>query len=284
MHIVVCLRPAVPAAAVTYDPHTGAPRRPVDTVLGTRDAVALQTALDLRHAGGRVTALAVADERADPLLHHALRSGAGRAIRIWHSDGGAPLDSWAAATTAAAALVRLEADLTLCASHSDDLANGYFPAVLATGAGCALLSRVVSLVATAGGVEAVEKLERGWRARSATRLPAVAAVEPELARLRHQAVLGRVYRTGLGRPIEVWGPAELGLPALPAPLLEEVELTLPRARARAAPAAAVQLSAKDRLRRKKPAAAEAAAEPVSWDGPVDRVAKQLLERMTQWLQ
>lgn len=284
MHIVVCLKPAVPAAAITYDPRSGAPLRPVERVTSLRDAVALQMAFDLQCVPGTsVTALAIADERADPLLRRALCAGATRAIRVWDADGGSAPDTWSAARVAGAALGVLDADLVLCGSQSDDLGDGYFPAALAAGAGCELLVRALSVVVGDHGVEAVQKIEGGWRVGSTLRLPAVVAVEPEATRLRHHAVLGRVYRAGLARAVEVWGAADVGLAVWPAPLLEELELALPRARTRAAPAAAAKLSAKDRLKRKKAPVAEEAA-PVAWDGPPDVVARQLLERIAQWLQ
>ncbi len=283
MHVLVCLKASVPSSAIVYDPHSGAPLRPVDAVVSGRDAVALQAALDLkRRPGARVTALCVGDSRADDVLRHALLAGADRAIRLWQREGDAALDTWAAATVAAAAMIRLAGDLAFCAAQSEDFGDEFFPAVLAAGADCELISRVVSLTPGDGGLEAVQKLEGGWRAGHRARLPAVVAVEPEFTRVRHHAVLGRVYRAGLERAVEVWTAEDVGLREWPRPLVTEIELALPRGRTRAVQPAAAQVSAKDRLRRKKAPAAEP-AEASAWDGPADVVARRLLETFSQWL-
>ena len=283
MHVVVCIKPSIESSRITYDPRSGAPIRPVDVRVSERDAVALQAALDIKERqGARVTTLSIGDETAGSLLEQTLRAGADRAVRLWHQDDGEPLDTWAAATAGATAVTTLGADLVICAAHSDDLASEFFPAALAAAAQFDLGSRVLSLTLDDGALELVQKLEGGWRARHRIRIPAVIAVENDLTRARHHAVLGRIYRAGLMRQVEVWTPDTVGLAGLPLPLVREMELALPRPRTRVAAPQTSRVSAKDRLRRKKTPAGPQSTQEVLAGAP-DHVARQLLERFAKWL-
>lgn len=281
MRIVVCIKPTIESSNVSYDSRSGKPIRPVNTTLSEIERAALQTALDQKHSNGaHVTALSVADKCSDPLLNQALLSGADRAIRLWYQHDGPPLDTHAAGRAAAAAAVALEADLVICATRSADTSSGFFPTTLAVTARYELITRVLSLSCENGVFRLVQKLDGGWRAAHHIGNRAVVAIEPEIARIRHTAVLSRSYRIGLTRDAETWMPESVGLDDMPRSLVEEVDLALPRVRTRASAVESKGMSSVDRLRRKKQDGTE--SRQVKLGGSPEVVAKELLGFIQKW--
>src|SRR3990170_7224889 len=111
MNIVVCIKPTIESSNISYDSQSGKPVRPTNVILSEAELVSLQTAFDQKKQhGAQITALSIADESADPLLYQALRAGADRAVRLWYPEDGEPLDTYAAASAAAAAATALEAN------------------------------------------------------------------------------------------------------------------------------------------------------------------------------
>ncbi|CAG4884792.1 protein of unknown function [Georgfuchsia toluolica] len=281
MKIIVCIKPSINSSDISYDLRSGAPVRPAHTMLSEAEWAALQTALDKKNQyDAHVTVLSVADESANPLLYQALRAGANRAVRLWHLEDGEPLDTYAAATAAAAATTTLAADLVICATRSADLGSGFFPAAIAAAAHFELISGVLSLSFKNGVFDAVQKLDGGWRAAHRVQFPAVIAVEPEITRIRHNTVLGRTYRVGLAGEVETWTPEMVGLAEMPRSLLREMDLSLPRIRARVASPGNKRVSSMDLLRRKNKDGAE--SKQTKLVGTPESVAEELLGLFGKW--
>lgn len=286
MNIFVCIKAQVRGRDVVYAEDTGQPVRPVRLDVGTTDEVALQAALDLRNLkGGTVTVVSAADERADACLQHCLERGADRALRIECPQVPGEMDTTTAARFTAETIRSERADIIFCASRSGDLGSGFFPFVLARAASCCLVTRVIDIDWASDKVTVVRKLERGWRERYNIEPPTVIAVEDELVRPRHVAVLGRTHRQGLMMAVECRtahipdGNDESGAS------LHEVAQTLPQPRRR--PVARIKPggSSRDRLRRKRPIADKAGgkAQPVILDGNPQVIGKELVDTIQGWL-
>jgi len=250
-------------------------------MLSDADLAALQTAFDQKQPlGAQVTALSIADERAEPLLHQALLAGADRAIRLWHSNSSATLDTHAAASAAAAAATTLKADLVICGVRSADIGSGFFPIALATVAQYELASRVLEIVWEGDKFNLIQKLENGWRTTQWVKAPAVLAVETEITRIRHNTVLGRTYRAGIARKLELWTPQSVGLDEMPRAMIQELDISLPRVRRRVAAPETKRVSALDLLRRKKSDGADSKQQRLV--GAPEKIAKELLELIKKW--
>jgi len=284
MNIIVCLKPNVESTAMSYDPRTGVPILPASYSLAEQDAVALQLALDLRQtAAASITALSIAGDNATPLLEQALQLGADRAVRLWQGDDSQPIDTWVAGNAAGSVARTLEATLVICGARSDDIGDEFFAAALAAAANFELVVRAIALTrGEQGTLNVVQKLESGWRISHFLQCPAVIAVEAETTRARHNTILGRAYRAGLARPVESWEAEDAGFAVWPLALVEEVELALPRARAKAVKPQMRKVSAKDRLRRKKKTEDTGSTQQTLAGAP-DSVAEQLLGLFKKWL-
>ena len=286
MNIFVCIKPQVRSQEVVYAADTGQPLRPVTVQMGETDDVALQAALDLRdRQGGTVTVVSVADDRADLCLKRCLGRGADRALRIAYSVIGGESDTGAAARMVADVVRSERADLIFCASRSGDFGSGFFPYALSRATSCGLVTRVIKLDLTGDGVTAVRKLERGWRERHELELPAVIAVEDELARPRHVAVLGRSHRQAMDLPVECRAAAVMDTGGEGKTALLEVALTVPQPRRRPVARAKPRGSARDRLRRKRPSASgDNKMQAVRLDGDPEDIGRQLVTAIRGWLE
>jgi len=286
VNIFVCIKPQVRAREVVYAADTGQPLRPVSVQVGESDDVALQAALDLRsRQGGTVTVVSAADEQADPCLKRCLERGADRALRIEYSVADGESDTGTAARVVADAIRSERAEVIFCASRSGDLGSGFFPYAVSRAASCGLVTRVIELDMTGNRVSAVRKLERGWRERYEIELPAVIAIEDELARPRHVAVLGRSHRQAIDLPVECRAAAQPDTGAESRYALREVGLTVPQPRRRPVARAKPRGSARDRLRRKRPAAAgDNKMQAVRLEGDPEDIGRQLVSAIRGWLE
>jgi electron transfer flavoprotein alpha/beta subunit len=286
VNIFVCIKPQIRGREVAYAADTGQPLRPATVQMGETDDVALQAALDLSsQKGGAVTVISAADERADALLKHCLERGAARALRVAYSPVRGESDTGAAARMVAGVVGPERADLIFCASRSGDLGSGFFPYAIASEISGGLVTRVIELDLTGEGITAVRKLERGWRERYELELPAVIAVEDELARPRHVPVLGRSHRQAMDLPVECRAAAVVEADGERSTALLEVALTVPQPRRRPVARAKPRGTARDRLRRKRPTASgDDKTGPVRLDGDPEAIGRQLLTAIRGWLE
>lgn len=283
VNVFVCIKPQVRGRDVAYAADTGQPIRPTRVHIGETDEVALQAALDLRNRqGGRVTVVSIVERRTDACLEHCLARGADRALRIDYAQAGGEWDPVAVARLAAEVIRSERADVVFCASRSGDLGSGFFPYALARAASYGLVTRIIDFDVAGDGVTAVRKLERGWRERYEIGLPAVLAVEDELTRPRHVAVLGRSHRQAMALQVERRAAAAGDTKPESKTALREVALTLPQPRRRPVLRSKPRGSARDRLRRKRPTG-DGKGQAVRLDGDPQEIGRQLVSAIRGWL-
>ena len=233
MHIAVCLKYVPDPSTVEVDPLTGliAEDR-VLYVLNPADESALELALRLRPAAGRVTALSVGPEEADALLREALAAGADRVARIWDPELGPLKPALTGILLAATLRVTGLPDLVLCGGHSADRGSGTVPALLAEQLDWAALTDVTRFELSGEWARVQRRLARGARAESEVRLPAVLGLDLDRLRLR-QASLPKLMRAK-HTPIPLYdlGALELSPQDLHFPAMTLHEVMPPRPRAR----------------------------------------------------
>ena len=210
MNMVVCLKQVRDPLTVRYDVlteqlHGGEP------ITNPLDCVALEEALRLKEeTGGEVVALTLGPPATRRILRDALLQGADRAVHV-HVDQDT-LDHQQSALVLARALKRIGYDLILCGSRSADLHHEYVGTGIATHLGLPSVTRVVRVACeTPGDVRLFKKVEGGQREIYSCALPALVAVEDELCLPRYVPIMGRTYRAGLGKRIDVVTLAELDL-------------------------------------------------------------------------
>ena len=280
MKVVVCLKHAADPATAAYDVHTETLLQP-DWLLGPVDFVALEAALRLVDAeGGTVTAVTVGPPRADAVLRHALTYGADAAVRVW-ADALEGADSFTIARALAAAVARIEPDAVLLGTRSADGGSGCVGPALAERLGLPFVSNVASVTRSGDGVVAVRAGDAGWRDEFSASLPAVLAVDEGLNVPRYVAVLGRAYRRGLGLPIEVLTPAELGLGAADfEPSVVTVSVGQPKPRTKVG-TKVTGLSMKEKLSMMRGQSGKKDKELFS--GPPEEAARLVLGKLEEWL-
>jgi electron transfer flavoprotein beta subunit len=210
MNMVVCLKQVRDPLTVRYDVlteqlHSGEP------ITNPLDGVALEEALRLQEeTGGEVVALTLGSPATHRILRDALLQGADRAIRVHVNQD--TLDHQQRALVLSRALKQIGYDLILCGSRSADLHHEYVGTGIATHLGLPSVTRVVRVECeTPGEVRLFKKVERGQREIYTCALPALVAVEDELCLPRYVSIMGRTYRAGLGKRIDVVTLAELAL-------------------------------------------------------------------------
>jgi len=222
--VVVCLRPADPAARV--DPLTGrVGRDPGMLGLSPAEAAALEYGLRVAAAwSGRVLAVTASDESADETLRQVAALGAGVLRVPWppaHGPGHAPdrpgryvgdlAQDERALASALAAAIRGAAGggagpaLVLAGDRSADRGTGALPAYLAHELGAAQALGLVGLEVQAEHLIAERRLDGGRRERLRVPVPAVCSVEAAGVRLRRAGLPG------------VLAAARAAVPVAPAP-------------------------------------------------------------------
>jgi len=190
MRIAVCLKQVPDPATVEIDPLTGKlDHSRLLYIMNPADAAALELALGLCGATGQVLACTVGPARAETVLREALAAGADRVLRLAEPPGTA-----APAVTArllAAALRREELpDLLLCGTRSADRGSGQVPALLGACLGWPVVTDVTQLELSGSVARVQRRRDRGAREVGDIHLPAVLAIEPGTARLRHAGLPG----------------------------------------------------------------------------------------------
>jgi electron transfer flavoprotein beta subunit len=192
------LRPAV-------DPRTGSVTRSRAGIgIAAPDATALETALRLAGAGGRVVALCVGPADLDPVLAEVAALGV-ETVRLPAPTPDPAVDERDLARALAAVVVeRGPFDLVLCGDRSADRGTGAVPAFLAHELGAAQALGLVELSAVPGGgsvdgrsLRAVRRLDGGWRELLDVPLPAVCSLEGGL-RLRRGSLAGALTAAAHG--------------------------------------------------------------------------------------
>jgi len=234
--IVVCLRPADPAARV--DPLSGrVVRDPGMLDLPPAEAAALEYGLRVAQAwSGRVLAVTAGDEPAGDALRQAAALGAGVLRVPWPAEAAAhgagagsdeeytaelARDERALAAALAAAIRAATGPagpaLVLTGDRSADRGTGALPAYLAHELGAAQALGLVALAAADDHLVAERRLDGGRRERLRVPRPAVCSVEAAGVRLRRAGLAGVLAAAKADIPLAD-GPRPGGLVgASPAP-------------------------------------------------------------------
>jgi len=210
MNIAVCLKPVPDVKLITYDLNTDSLQN-VSYVPDSRDIVAMEEAIRIKERlSGRVAGVVVGPPYADALLRTCLGMGADEAIRIWDPTFD-EFDAYATSTVLARFMSKLNYDLVLCGSNSDDEESGFVGAGIAEQLGMPFLSRVVKLEVHPEKCSVVveRRLERGDRSVLTCPIPAVIGVEKGLNEPRYVS-LGK-QRSTLKIEIRKVGACELAL-------------------------------------------------------------------------
>lgn len=175
------------------------------------DLTALEEALRLAEAGGgQVTALVIGPRRLDDLLQVARAMGATRTIRVWDhalEDG----DPVADATLFSRLQEILQPDLVFSGNRLLDRGDDPALRLAAARDQRPCVSSAVALSLQGGQVQVERKSDRGARQQVLANLPCTVLFEADACEVHYpsqQAVMG-----ALETVVEVWGLAELGLPA-----------------------------------------------------------------------
>lgn len=209
IRIAVCLKYVPDPNTVEVDPVTGAiDTRRLLSITNPADECALELALRLQTEPGAVLALTAGPASADIALRHALAAGAARVIRVW-DDGWTATEPFLTATLLASALRQGLPDLVLCGARSVDRGTGEVPALLAEQLGWPVVVDVTRVELGSGYALVQRRLGRGAREQVQVTLPAVIAVEPGIARLRHASL--PAFMSAHRAAIPLLRPADLGL-------------------------------------------------------------------------
>jgi len=234
MRIAVCLKYVPDLDTVEVHPLTGE-IDPVRTLYMTNpaDEAALEIALQLRSNIGEVTALTVGAEHTETVLRDALAVGADRAVRLWDEDFTETHPSMTALLLATALKTDNLPDLVLCGDRSVDRSTGKVPALLSEHLDWPVVTDVTAFELNQGTARVLRRLERGARAESEVRLPAVLGLEAGLARLRHASLPGLMAAKQAQIPTKTLSDLGLSLQDLnfPIPTLREAMPPKPRPRA-----------------------------------------------------
>lgn len=214
--IVVCLRPADPAARV--DPVSGhVDRDPGMLGLPPAEAAALEYGLRVAEAwSGRVLAVTAGDASADEVLRQVAALGV-EVLRVpWHAADEEYVADLAAderALAAALAAAIREATgpdgpaLVLTGDRSADRGTGALPAYLAHELGTAQALGLVGLEAAGDHLVAERRLDGGRRERLRVPRPAVCSVEAAGVRLRRAGLPGVLAAASAAVPVAAAAPA-----------------------------------------------------------------------------
>lgn len=217
------------------------------------DECALEEALRIKEArpNTEVILLSLGPPQVEWTLRHCLAMGADRAVRLW-DDAIANTDALTTARVLARAVKRLEADLVLCGSQSQDMGGGQVPSMVAEFLDLPQVTAVarLELSADASSAHLHRKLQRGDREAVECPLPALFSVEPGVNKPRYPSV--RRFLQALKRPVNTMGLGDLGMTPSEidpgAALTKLMGLAPPRPRPKKTMTLDSSLSAEDRLK------------------------------------
>lgn len=215
MHVGVCIKqildPEISPRAFKIDPERKeAAAAGASMVIGPFDLNALEVAVRLKERyGAQVTALTLGSGKAKDALRRALAMGADAAVLV--DDGQMAPKEPSVATRALAAAVRKLGglDLVLCGRQSGEWDFGQVGALLAEELGMPFVPFVPRLEASGDGWRLEREVEGGLLVVDVSG-PCVASItnatdnQPRLPKVKDIMMANR-------KPIQVWGPVELGL-------------------------------------------------------------------------
>ena len=237
MNIVVTVKqvtdPNIPPADIQLDvdaKHIVSPFG-VPPVMNGYDVNALEAALELREKlGGKVTALALGDDRSREALKRAIAMGAETAVLL-NDPAWLDADSAGVGRALAAAVRRIGGvDLILCGRQASDTDAGQVLFWIAASLGMPCVSPVAKIEEADGEALTVHRLADEGYQRLRVKLPALIGISSEINEPRRPSLRGI---TAAGRAhIPGWKASDLGLAAHDARVeLRRLRVQLPSARA-----------------------------------------------------
>jgi electron transfer flavoprotein beta subunit len=186
-------------------------RASTESVINPLDEYAIEQALRLQESGevDTVVFLSMGPEPAAEALRRALAMGGDEAYLVT-DDALAGADEWATAKVLAAALDKLEPDVTLMGMASDDARGSLVPGAVAAIRGLPLLS-YGSELALGDGVARIRRLTATGYDWVEAPLPVVASVTDQVGEPRYASLKG--IMAAKRKPLETWSLADLGLDA-----------------------------------------------------------------------
>lgn len=177
------------------------------------DSFSLEQAVLIKEAASsqvQVIAVTVGPEECDQELRACLAKGADRALRVW-DEAVAGSDPIGIARILAAVARREEAALVLAGAQSSDHGHATTGIALAAALSWPHVAVVVGLKYAAGDVQmtATRELEAGVLQDVELACPAVLTIQLGINKPRYASL--RAIKQAAAKPIEVFGPRELGL-------------------------------------------------------------------------
>jgi len=215
LSIAVCIKP-VPDPKnydkIKIDPvRKTVVREGIPTIMNPCDKHALEAALQLRGADGKVTVITMAPPNAEETLREALAMGADAAVLLT-DRAFAGADTWATSYTLAAGLRKAGSfDIVITGTESADGATTQVPAQLAEWLGMPHLWNTVNIEKTNASTLHVRiKAETEWSDYQIT-LPCLLAVARESNKPRLTSLMG--VMKAKKKPLTVWGKSDLDVEA-----------------------------------------------------------------------
>lgn len=206
--ILVCMKAVPGTTQVQVDGQFRLQRNGISLQWNVADEAALEIALRLKDAGGRVTVLTMGPRKLEEPLHQLLGRGADRAVLLTDPLM-AGADTRATATVLAAAAQQLGPfDLILCGRRAMDGETGQVPGMLAGALGIECVSDVESLERTPDGLRLSRRLEQGTALIRAW-IPLVVSICEYSSTLRLPGILS--MRRARQKRVECYTAAEMGL-------------------------------------------------------------------------
>jgi electron transfer flavoprotein beta subunit len=228
--IVVCVK-QVPAttAEKRYTSELRLDRAATEAVINPLDEYAIEQALRLKEGSvvDEVVYLSMGPDSASEALRRSLAMGGDGGVLVT-DPALAGADEWVTARVLAAALDRLEPEVTLMGMASDDARGSLVPGVVAAIRGVPLLAYGSELRLTDGAAQIRRLNPTGFDILEAP-LPVVASVTDQVGEPRYASLKGIMAARRM--ELTTWSVAELGLdPANLAPLTQVVSADPPPAK------------------------------------------------------
>ncbi|HEY9898774.1 MAG TPA: electron transfer flavoprotein subunit beta/FixA family protein [Pantanalinema sp.] len=210
-HIVVTVKQVPDTTDVKLDPRTGVlARDTIKGIINPEDKHALELALGLKGAEGRVTVLSMGPETARDALKEALAMGADAAYLVSDPQA-AGSDALATARVLKAALDKLEpADVVLTGRRSIDGWTGAVAPMVAELSARPLVSAIRSATLSDGKLVAEQEWQGAYQ-QVESPLPVVASVTREAKTPRLATAMG--IMKAAKKPLTTWSLADLGVEA-----------------------------------------------------------------------
>jgi electron transfer flavoprotein beta subunit len=231
MKIAICIKIVPDPSTIEVDPFTGEiDKRRVLHIINPADVSSLEIALRLRTSADSIQVLCVGPPSADHALRDTLAVGANKAMRLWENTWDRTFPERTAQILAGVLAADSPADLILCGNRSTDRASGIVPSLLAEMINYPAATDVTDIELKGSILNLHRRLARGAREQVQMELPALIALTPGLAHLRHASLPDLIEAQQTQIP--VLQPANLDLQdhSLFAPGLEAPKTHLPRIR------------------------------------------------------